>query len=125
MEMVESAKNASVNVNKNHVTISRYIHFLLNSFRIPWDIVGPGFHILHFDDLFVVSIFSMLNYANICKNKTFLLVVWMLMIPRGLSSVIPPRFLGSTFSFHSNGASSSTPGYNLYVCTFRNSEHLL
>ena len=89
MEMVESAKNASVNVNKNHVTISRYIHFLLNSFRIPWDIVGPGFHILHFDDLFVVSIFSMLNYANICKNKTFLLVVWMLMIPRGLSSVIP------------------------------------
>ena len=89
MEMVESVKNASVNVNKKHVTTSHYIHFLLNSFRIPWDIVGPGFHILHFDDLFVVSIFSVLNYANICKNKTFLLVVWKLMIPRGLSSVIP------------------------------------
>ena len=26
-----------------------------------------------------------------------------------------PRFLGSTFSFHSNGASSSTPVYNLYI----------
>jgi hypothetical protein len=88
-KMVESAKNESVNVNKNHVTTNHYIYFLLNLCRISWDIVTPGFHILDFDFLFVVSIFSVLNYANICKNKTFLLVVWMLMIPRGLSSVIP------------------------------------
>ena len=61
MGMVESAKNASDYVYKNHVTANHYIHFLMNFCRISWDIVAPGFHIHDIDDLFIVSIFFVLN----------------------------------------------------------------
>ena len=61
MEMVKSVKNASDYVYKNHVTTNHYIYFLLNSCRISWDIIAPGFHIHDIDDLFIVSIFFVLN----------------------------------------------------------------